>query len=222
MVWVLAASLFQLLAQDALAFYNAKTGCWPSRDPMDEPGFELLQNGSAYGDPANPNLCTFVANNPISAIDFLGLKLGDVPGEIPFPPYNPPDLGKPCCCNDPTSIDAKRTDSHPTGFFAGTIWSEYWLLHLSVLPTIKGTCYKELVIQWWTCWRGGVFGIGETAGYAGSGSSVDVPVQTYTGFGSNWQTGANIHFLTCDGGKWKKNEIDRPLGYFWSGWNWSH
>ena len=46
MVWVLALSLFQLLAQDASAFYIAKTGCWPNRDPIGEPGFELVANRS--------------------------------------------------------------------------------------------------------------------------------------------------------------------------------
>ena len=46
-------------------YYNASTGRWLSRDPLDERG--------------GKNLLSFVANNPVSYIDRLGCC---VPGDI--------------------------------------------------------------------------------------------------------------------------------------------
>ena len=55
-------------------YYNPSTGRWPNRDPLGEPGFELLQDGTpdVLGD--GPNLYCFVENDPIGGYDFLGLK----------------------------------------------------------------------------------------------------------------------------------------------------
>ena len=96
-------------------------------------------------------------------------------GFTPMPGYNPPDAGTPCCCcTQPTVITAKRTDPSPDGNKLVGLWT----LHEKVTLSIEGTCYKDLVINWFTCWHGGLFGIGESAGYVGSGLSVDVPVET--------------------------------------------
>ena len=172
---------------------------WPSRDPLEEDG------GS--------NLYAFVGNNPISAIDLFGLKVPQ-----PIPPYNPPDLGKPCCCSDPTSITAQRTDSAPTkNWLPWPLWQ--WTFHYSVALTIKKTCYKDLEIQWTTCYRG------SNAGYVGSGFSVDVSLPVgvpVPGIGNIWVTDARVFYLACEGGKWTKKRLDASLGYAWDGWNWSH
>ena len=135
-----------------------------------------------------------------------------------MPPYNPPDAGKPCCCTDPTVITAQRTDSAPSGNMVVGLWT----LHESITLTIKGTCYKDLQIDWMTCWHGGLFGIGELAGYVGSGLSVDVPVETYPLVGNAWVTDARVFYLACEGGKWTKKRTDASLGYIWSGSSWSH
>ena len=58
-IGMLAGSLLFPLAQDARAFYNAQTGCWPNRDP-------LMEKGGA-------NLFGFVINSPINLVDFMGL-----------------------------------------------------------------------------------------------------------------------------------------------------
>ena len=57
-IGMLAGSLLFPLAQDARAFYNAQTGCWPNRDPFEEAG--------------SINLYEFSANIPISDIDPVG------------------------------------------------------------------------------------------------------------------------------------------------------
>ena len=194
-------------------YYKPSTGTWPSRDPINELGFGLLQNGDIRCDTSGSKPYAFVGNNPVSVIDLLGLS-----GYTPMPPYNPPDAGKPCCCTDPTVITAQRTDSAPSGNMVVGLWT----LHESITLTIKGTCYKDLQIDWMTCWHGGLFGIGELAGYVGSGLSVDVPVETYPLVGNAWVTDARVFYLACEGGKWTKKRTDASLGYIWSGSSWSH
>lgn len=49
-------------------YYNPSTGRWPSRDPIGEQG--------------GINLYGFVANNPVSRRDFLGLKLDEYTGDV--------------------------------------------------------------------------------------------------------------------------------------------
>lgn len=83
-------------ANQASAYYNPSTGRWLSRDPNGEPGFELLRSASAVpgvGQVATsaalppsrifardvietkkePNRYDFVANNPVKAVDYIGL-----------------------------------------------------------------------------------------------------------------------------------------------------
>jgi len=51
---------------------------WPTRDPINEPGFKVLIHRSAgLNRRQEPNLYRFVANNPIKYWDYLGL---DNPG----------------------------------------------------------------------------------------------------------------------------------------------
>lgn len=47
---------------------------WPNRDPLGEPGFELLRGGHAdlLGD--GPNLYAFVGNDAVNEVDALGLN----------------------------------------------------------------------------------------------------------------------------------------------------
>ena len=55
-------------------FYDPAVQRWLSRDPLGEPGFELLRGRKPdlLGD--GPNLYLFVGNNPINVIDLLGLR----------------------------------------------------------------------------------------------------------------------------------------------------
>jgi RHS repeat-associated protein len=70
-------------------YYNPNTGRWLSRDPMEEPGFGLLQGGlppMAQTDSdedstdvpgaveGGDNFYMFVANDPVQLFDFLGLR----------------------------------------------------------------------------------------------------------------------------------------------------
>jgi hypothetical protein len=85
-----------LATNNASAYYNPQTGRWLSRDPMGEPGFEFLRAANAVprvgqvastaslppsrwinrdpiAEKRGANRYAFVANNPISTIDLLGL-----------------------------------------------------------------------------------------------------------------------------------------------------
>jgi len=82
-----------LTAQAALAWYDPSTQRWLTRDPIGEPGFQMLQTANAMPQVRTPallspdrwiqrdpiagqvdgNLYRYVANNPIEKTDFLGL-----------------------------------------------------------------------------------------------------------------------------------------------------
>ena len=53
-------------------YYNASTGRWLSRDPVEEPGFTILNSDGNTGD-AGPALYGFVGNDPVDDTDDLGL-----------------------------------------------------------------------------------------------------------------------------------------------------
>jgi RHS repeat-associated protein len=64
-------------------YYNPSTGRWLSRDPMREPGFELLRRAKTRRRWVNPNPYAFVYNNSVNDIDLLGLTaVTDIPIEI--------------------------------------------------------------------------------------------------------------------------------------------
>jgi RHS repeat-associated protein len=54
-------------------FYDPQTQRWLNRDPLGEPGFEVLRRGSANVLGDGPNRYAFVGNDPITHIDPLGL-----------------------------------------------------------------------------------------------------------------------------------------------------
>jgi RHS repeat-associated protein len=65
--------------------YDPDLGRWPNRDPLGEPGFEVMQRAAPYRahslvqGPAEriegPNLYEYVRNNPIQYVDPLGLQV---------------------------------------------------------------------------------------------------------------------------------------------------
>ena len=73
----LAVCLLSILTNNAMAFYNPQTGHWLNRDPLGEPGFEVLKRQSASPLAGGPNRYIFVRNDPIMKWDYLGL---DNPG----------------------------------------------------------------------------------------------------------------------------------------------
>ncbi len=111
--------------QQASAVYNPQTGRWLSRDPIDEPGFQLMQRANALRpaggradlpagrlfrrDPINEHGIGMASRSPvarrehsndsINAVDFLGLKM-----EIPSGPKE--------LCADPCGW-AKRNITDP-------------------------------------------------------------------------------------------------------------
>lgn len=67
LILAIGFGLLLLAPQKSGAFYNPSTGKWLSRDPAEE-------------EEGGPNLYSFVANNPISRIDDLGLAFYAVDG----------------------------------------------------------------------------------------------------------------------------------------------
>jgi len=72
---ILPALLIIFWVQIASAFYDPNLGRWINRDPIGESGFELTQNHAGAGWVSGSLQYTFVANDPISHVDFLGLEL---------------------------------------------------------------------------------------------------------------------------------------------------
>jgi len=55
-------------------FYDPGLQRWINRDPLGEPGFELIRRHPPLGQPGEPNSYLFVANDPLNRVDYLGLK----------------------------------------------------------------------------------------------------------------------------------------------------
>ncbi|MGA3268128.1 MAG: RHS repeat-associated core domain-containing protein [Verrucomicrobiota bacterium] len=55
-------------------YYKPSTGTWPNRDPLGEPGFELLRHGKANVIAGSSNLYEFVKNDAIDYNDPFGLS----------------------------------------------------------------------------------------------------------------------------------------------------
>ncbi|MCW5556147.1 MAG: hypothetical protein KIS67_28835 [Verrucomicrobiae bacterium] len=63
------------LYQVRYRYLHPKLGRWPNRDPINELGFNLLIRGqNPFNIEEEKNLYAFVRNNPVSFLDFLGLK----------------------------------------------------------------------------------------------------------------------------------------------------
>jgi len=72
-------------------YLNASTGRWPNRDPLGEPGFELLRAKRPSALAGGPNKHLFVQNNPVSIIDPLGLW------QWGWPPWGNKKKDEKCC-----------------------------------------------------------------------------------------------------------------------------
>jgi RHS repeat-associated protein len=60
-------------------YYIPSTGRWPSRDPLGEPGFEVLTKRPISPSSGDPNMYLFVRNNPNGFIDSDGLAVIAIP-----------------------------------------------------------------------------------------------------------------------------------------------
>jgi RHS repeat-associated protein len=77
---------------------------WPNRDPITEPGFAAVTKGGSSALGCSPNLFLFVANDPISKWDYLGL---DEPGcDIGTPGGGTDQCKLRCCFEHDTCIAA--------------------------------------------------------------------------------------------------------------------
>lgn len=97
-------------AQTASAWYSPSLGRWLTRDPIGEPGFQVIQNAGAspaggrwiHRDPIGersadgPNRYTFVRNSPANRFDVDG---GESWGPPFFPPPQPPTEGVMDCAS---------------------------------------------------------------------------------------------------------------------------
>ncbi len=198
-------------------YYNPSTGRWISRDPIEEQGFDSLQMVDAFGGTSIPNLYNFVANDPLSSIDLFGLRIGDKTGEHAIPPYNPPQVGKKCCCEHPGTAHLKgiRTDGFPTDDGSVIIFTK-WTLHLRVQINTDSDCYTDVRVDWVRCYGTGGMG------YMGSGTQANIPVSTWNHIGIHpwWITEARINYLTCEKGLWTKKLSKAGMTYMWNGSDW--
>jgi RHS repeat-associated protein len=75
-ILALGLGLVLLVPQRSSGYYNPSTGRWLSRDPIGEPGACVLYelgSGDPSGVISGPNPHALAANNPINAVDILGL-----------------------------------------------------------------------------------------------------------------------------------------------------
>jgi RHS repeat-associated protein len=72
-------------------YYDPATGRWPRKDPLGEPGFELLRGKKPSLLAGGPNKSLFVQNNPICIIDPLGLW------QWGWPPWGNKKKDEKCC-----------------------------------------------------------------------------------------------------------------------------
>lgn len=72
---VLAFLVLEFSRTTAGAFCNAQTGRWLSRDPLAELGFTTITKASRRVGGRELPLYSFVVNDPINRVDFLGLRV---------------------------------------------------------------------------------------------------------------------------------------------------
>jgi RHS repeat-associated protein len=131
-------------------FYLPEAQRWLNRDPLGEPGFELLRvrNQNPLGD--GPNPYAFVHNNPVNVVDPFGDVAWGWPVVPPpgYPPTLPPGLGKlpidPClvdCVNKCATVHLPLRVLCAVGC-TGTgpvYWSCFWACQKAVTYS-QGLC----------------------------------------------------------------------------------
>jgi RHS repeat-associated protein len=150
---VLTVLLGLWAAPDGLAFYNPETGRWLSRDPMGEPGFELVRGKTPSVLAGGPNRYLFVQNNSISQWDYLGLDNPgcDLPGWL-TPGWNRDCFLRCCAIHDMCYYHKRFKDGRPCT-------SASWLQLLNPCSWC-GKCNREVV----GCFIGCLLGLDTSPG----------------------------------------------------------
>jgi RHS repeat-associated protein len=131
-------------------FYNASTGRWLSRDPIDENGAKAIRGDTkSHESTGDGNPCLFVGNDPIRRIDPYGLTLADV-----WTKYHTGHLRK-MVGVDVTGaavvgLGGAQAWSVQAGFFADTCEVAFYFIGPAVIETSKDPnrpAWKKLFVD---------------------------------------------------------------------------
>lgn len=95
---VMALLALVTVSRDAQAFYNLSTGRWLNRDPIGEPGFEVLDGRRPSLRAGGSNRYLFVDNSPLNHIDYLGTLCWEPCGLAKAMGLDRGDYGGVICC----------------------------------------------------------------------------------------------------------------------------
>jgi RHS repeat-associated protein len=130
-------------------YYNPSTGRWLSRDPVEEDGFQLIEEDfSATGNDWGPNLYDFVANDPLDGVDELGLMTYDqMAAEVKQIDNNLKAQAIPCCCSTPkvSAFLQPVTVNNGTNVTVAA--------HITTFQGTPDNAPKILKYYWWNCFR---------------------------------------------------------------------
>jgi RHS repeat-associated protein len=130
-------------------WYDPQTQRWLNRDPLGEPGFELVRQAAEDIQSDGPNLYAFVRNNPINRFDPLGLATQDKIEEIKKAIEKAQQIrdilaaaqsGKGCACLD--TATAAMCQCALNAFIKGNA-QEMALCFCLPYPDVDGDCMRR-------------------------------------------------------------------------------
>ena len=191
-------------------FYNPSHGRWLSRDPIGEGG--------------GLNLYGFVGNDSIEGFDPFGLenynwgKLGafEMRKDLHEGEWYDrwmivgrwfeklPGDGK-TCCEKPVIFNGRRSDTGNKGIGLG--------INMSIKLSFSGGPYKELLVVWETCYLRADHTV-QVRMPCNNSTTCYLPSPILSRFYEEYNTSAQVRFLSCEGGKWTtmKHGLDRDYG----------